>query len=128
MRVLSFSAIVLALTVTLAGGQDPVLIVVQRAAAYVADYQQKHRSAGQEADSIVGPVPLTAAQPWGTFQAMTHFRHTNLANMAFLDGHVETVVPVSVASDPSWPAGADAYRQVQRLGFPADNNVPYQGQ
>jgi prepilin-type N-terminal cleavage/methylation domain-containing protein/prepilin-type processing-associated H-X9-DG protein len=82
----------------------------------------------QETDAIVPPIPLSQGQPWGTYQAMTHFRHTNVANMAFLDGHVETVMPAGIPSDPTWPAGADAYRARNYLDFPANNNVPYVGQ
>jgi prepilin-type processing-associated H-X9-DG protein/prepilin-type N-terminal cleavage/methylation domain-containing protein len=81
----------------------------------------------QETDAIVPPVPLSTAQPWGTFQAMTHFRHSNVANMAFLDGHVETVTPAGVPGDPSWPAGADAYRQLNYLDFPTTITFPYTG-
>jgi prepilin-type N-terminal cleavage/methylation domain-containing protein/prepilin-type processing-associated H-X9-DG protein len=81
----------------------------------------------QEADAIVGPVPLATMQSYGLYQAMTHFRHAGVANMAFLDGHVESVTDAGVPNDPSWPAAAAAYRQTNRLGFPATTNVPYQG-
>jgi prepilin-type N-terminal cleavage/methylation domain-containing protein/prepilin-type processing-associated H-X9-DG protein len=80
----------------------------------------------EETDSIIGPVPLTPNQPWGLFQALTHFRHTaGLANMAFLDGHVETVGLVFTPSDPSWPADAAAYIQKNHLGFPTTSDTPY---
>ena len=82
----------------------------------------------QESDAIVPPMPLSTAQPWGTYQAMTHFRHSGVANLAFLDGHVETVSPAGVPSDPSWPAGADAYRHLNYLDFPTTVNFPYIGQ
>jgi prepilin-type processing-associated H-X9-DG protein/prepilin-type N-terminal cleavage/methylation domain-containing protein len=81
----------------------------------------------QETDAIVPPVPLSPAAPWGTFQAMTHFRHSGVANMAFLDGHVETITPAGVPSDPSWPAGADAYRSQNYLDFPTNGSIPYTG-
>ncbi len=81
----------------------------------------------QETDAIVPPVPLSQASPWGTYQAMTHFRHTGVANMAFLDGHVETVTPAGVPSDPTWPAGADAYRKTNYLDFPTTMTFPYTG-
>jgi prepilin-type N-terminal cleavage/methylation domain-containing protein/prepilin-type processing-associated H-X9-DG protein len=81
----------------------------------------------QESDAIVGPNPLSQAGPFGTFQAFTHFRHVGVANMAFLDGHVETVLPAGVPNDPSWPADAGAFRQQNRLDFPTTSNVPYQG-
>jgi len=83
----------------------------------------------QVADGMVGPVPLVKTDPtYGTYQGMSHFRHVHNANMAFLDGHVERVTPVGVPSDPSWPAGADAYRQANDLDFPVNNDIPYSGQ
>jgi prepilin-type N-terminal cleavage/methylation domain-containing protein/prepilin-type processing-associated H-X9-DG protein len=81
----------------------------------------------QETDAIVPPIPLSKSAPWGTYQAMTHFRHSNVANLAFLDGHVETVTPAGVPSDPSWPAGADAYRARFNLDFPSAITFPYLG-
>jgi prepilin-type N-terminal cleavage/methylation domain-containing protein/prepilin-type processing-associated H-X9-DG protein len=81
----------------------------------------------QETDAIVPPVPLSSAQSWGTFQAMTHFRHVTVANMIFLDGHVEKLTPAGVASDPSWPAGVDSYRALNGLDFPTILNLPYTG-
>ena len=81
--------------------------------------------AAQEADTVGPPFPLPGMGPWGLFQAMTHFRHTAVANLAYLDGQVEGVTEAAVASPPSWPAAAGALRQTYRLGFPADSNVPY---
>jgi prepilin-type N-terminal cleavage/methylation domain-containing protein/prepilin-type processing-associated H-X9-DG protein len=82
----------------------------------------------QEADAIVGPAPLTPNSPWGLYQALTHFRHTiSLANMAFLDGHVTTVNLSYGPSDPTWPADAVPYEQLNKLGFPTTTNAPYQG-
>lgn len=82
----------------------------------------------QESDSIVGPNPLTAAAPWGTYQGFTHFRHARKANMVFLDGHVESVTPVAFQPDPSWPADAPGFIEFKRLGFPTNVNTPYDGQ
>jgi prepilin-type N-terminal cleavage/methylation domain-containing protein/prepilin-type processing-associated H-X9-DG protein len=81
----------------------------------------------QESDAIVGPVPLQPNGSFGIFQAMTHFRHTNVANMAFLDGHIETVLLNYLPSDPSWPASATTYMQTNKLGFPTTSNAPYTG-
>ncbi len=82
----------------------------------------------QETDAIVGPVPLAQMDPtYGLYQAMTHFRHSSgLANMSFLDGHVETVSLIYTPSDPSWPADAAAFIQTNHLGFPTTVDVPYQ--
>lgn len=82
----------------------------------------------QEADSIVGPIPLTPAAPWGTYQAFTHFRHGGMANMAYLDGHVDIVSPVPFTPDASWPSDAPGYIQRNTLGFPTNVNKPYDGQ
>jgi prepilin-type processing-associated H-X9-DG protein len=82
----------------------------------------------QECDAIVPPIPLSPAQPWGTDQAFTQFRHGGMANMAFLDGHVVTVTPVPVAPDPSWSADYVAAIQTYRLGFPSAVTLPYTGQ
>jgi prepilin-type processing-associated H-X9-DG protein/prepilin-type N-terminal cleavage/methylation domain-containing protein len=80
----------------------------------------------QEADDIVGPVPLAQMNPvYGLYQALTHFRHGGLANMAFLDGHVESVSLVYQPLDPTWPPGAPGYLQINNLGFPTTVNTPY---
>jgi prepilin-type N-terminal cleavage/methylation domain-containing protein/prepilin-type processing-associated H-X9-DG protein len=79
----------------------------------------------QETDSFVPPNPLVTDTGFGIYQAMTHFRHTNTANMAFLDGHVETVVPATVPDDPTWPAAINAVRAQYGLGFPSAVNAPY---
>jgi prepilin-type N-terminal cleavage/methylation domain-containing protein/prepilin-type processing-associated H-X9-DG protein len=82
----------------------------------------------QETDAVVGPVPLTQNQPWGLFQALSHFRHTaGQANMAFLDGHVEPVSLAFTPNDPTWPADAAAYMRKNQLGFPTTVNTPYTG-
>jgi prepilin-type N-terminal cleavage/methylation domain-containing protein/prepilin-type processing-associated H-X9-DG protein len=81
----------------------------------------------QESDSIVGPVPLSTMDPvYGLYQALTHFRHTGVANMAFLDGHVEPLPLVYLPSDPTWPPDAPGLLQTSRLGFPTTVNDPYQ--
>jgi prepilin-type N-terminal cleavage/methylation domain-containing protein/prepilin-type processing-associated H-X9-DG protein len=81
----------------------------------------------QEADSIVGPVPLTVNSSWGLYQALTHFRHTTQSNMAFLDGHIETLNLSYSPWDASWPSDAAGYMQKNWLGFPTDSNAPYTG-
>lgn len=82
----------------------------------------------QESDAISGPVPLAVNDPtYGLYQALTHFRHITVGNMAFLDGHVETVNLNYLPSGPGWPADAAGYMQKYKLGFPIDNNLPYTG-
>src|SRR5262249_32044624 len=53
----------------------------------------------QESDTVAPPFPLQAVDPlYGLYQTMTHFRHVNMANIAFLDGHVEPRTQVPVAN------------------------------
>jgi prepilin-type N-terminal cleavage/methylation domain-containing protein/prepilin-type processing-associated H-X9-DG protein len=82
----------------------------------------------QETDAIVPPNPLSPSAYFGTYQAMMQFRHTNVGNMAFLDGHVESLALAITPVDPSWPAGAAAFCQLNSLGFPTTINTPYTGQ
>jgi prepilin-type processing-associated H-X9-DG protein/prepilin-type N-terminal cleavage/methylation domain-containing protein len=80
----------------------------------------------QEADAIVGPVPLAQMDPlYGLYQALSHFRHGGVANMAYLDGHVEAISLVLSPSDPSWPPDAPGYVLKNRLGFSTTVNTPY---
>ena len=82
----------------------------------------------QESDAIVPPVPLSTAGKFGTTQAFTHFRHNGVANLSFLDGHVETVTLVYAGPDPSWSALFQQLVQQNNLGFPTTSKVPYVGQ
>jgi prepilin-type N-terminal cleavage/methylation domain-containing protein/prepilin-type processing-associated H-X9-DG protein len=82
----------------------------------------------QETDAIVPPNPLSPASAYGTYQALTQFRHTNVGNIAFLDGHVESLTLAIAPIDPSWPAGAAAFCQLNNLGFATSSNTPYTGQ
>jgi prepilin-type N-terminal cleavage/methylation domain-containing protein/prepilin-type processing-associated H-X9-DG protein len=81
----------------------------------------------EEADAIVGPVPLSLNDPVnGLFQAFTQFRHLkDVANMAFLDGHIESLQLTFAPVDPSWPADASSCMQQYRLGFPTNVDTPY---
>jgi prepilin-type N-terminal cleavage/methylation domain-containing protein/prepilin-type processing-associated H-X9-DG protein len=55
----------------------------------------------------------------------THFRHNGVANVSFLDGHVEARMR-SWINLPSWvPAGQVAEMQKQKLGFVGDNDFWY---
>jgi prepilin-type N-terminal cleavage/methylation domain-containing protein/prepilin-type processing-associated H-X9-DG protein len=84
--------------------------------------------AAQEADTIAPPYPLPAPSPWGLFHTMTHFRHGGLAQIAYLDGHVEAATEVPVATPANWPASADPLRRKLLLGYSTDSNVPYTGE
>jgi prepilin-type N-terminal cleavage/methylation domain-containing protein/prepilin-type processing-associated H-X9-DG protein len=80
---------------------------------------------GQESYSIAAPAPtVVGTAPIPT----THFRHGGrLANVSFLDGHVEARAEVFVASPANWSQEANDLRARLALGYLADNNVPYVG-
>jgi prepilin-type N-terminal cleavage/methylation domain-containing protein/prepilin-type processing-associated H-X9-DG protein len=78
----------------------------------------------QESYSLAAPFADWAGSP----QPTTHFRHANkLANVVFLDGHVEALSEVPFPSPSSWSAAANALRAKLAIGYLADNNVPYDG-
>ncbi len=80
----------------------------------------------QEADTMSAPLvwsPLNLS-PIPT----THFRHGGrVANVAFLDGHVEVRTEVPVASPASWSAAANTLRADLGIGYLAATNTPYVG-
>ncbi len=83
----------------------------------------------QESDAIVPPIPLSVADPvYGTYQAFSHFRHNSVTNMAFLDGHVDSLSQVPVAPDPSWDSAFIQVLSPNNLGFPTAITFPYTGQ
>jgi prepilin-type processing-associated H-X9-DG protein/prepilin-type N-terminal cleavage/methylation domain-containing protein len=74
----------------------------------------------QESYSIAAPFPTVAGSPTPT----THFRHGGrLANVAFLDGHVESRTEVVVASPASWSTAANTLRTQLAIGY-LDGNTP----
>ncbi len=77
-----------------------------------------------ESFSLAAPLATVVGSP----QPTTHFRHGGrLANVGFLDGHVETKSEVAVASPSWWPPAANALRQKLAIGYLADTKVPYEG-
>lgn len=78
----------------------------------------------QESWAIAAPLKTIV----GAGTPTTHFRHGgSVANVSFLDGHCETRTEVFVASPPSWSAAANQLRTERKIGYLADNNVPYVG-
>ena len=74
--------------------------------------------------SIAAPYPT----PEGSPQPTTHFRHAGrVANVAFLDGHVEVMTETPFPSPSYWAPAADALRTKLAIGYLADNNQPYEG-
>jgi prepilin-type N-terminal cleavage/methylation domain-containing protein/prepilin-type processing-associated H-X9-DG protein len=63
---------------------------------------------------ILVEVPLIEP-PTGQYPSV-HFRHTGVANIAFLDGHVEAFTPGTRNPAPSWePVSATALRDRERV-------------
>lgn len=82
----------------------------------------------QESYSIAAPNQSFVNGPnIGSAQPTTHFRHDGLANVAFIDGHVDCVSEVVVASPASWSAAANTVRATLKIGYLASTNVPYEG-
>jgi prepilin-type processing-associated H-X9-DG protein/prepilin-type N-terminal cleavage/methylation domain-containing protein len=78
----------------------------------------------QESYSIAAPFSTLV----GTAQPTTQFRHSNgLANVAFLDGHVEPLSEVAFPSPSSWPQSANDLRAKLKIGYLATTNTPYTG-
>lgn len=82
----------------------------------------------QESYAIAAPnVTLVNGVSIGGPQPTTHFRHAGVANVAFVDGHVEPRTEVFVASPANWSASANALRTKMSVGYLAATNVPYEG-
>jgi prepilin-type processing-associated H-X9-DG protein len=77
----------------------------------------------QESYSIAAPQTTLA----GSAVPTTHFRHLLLANVAFLDGHVEPLGEVPVASPSGWSTAANDLRAQLHIGYLADTTLPYAG-
>ncbi|MCI0638117.1 MAG: DUF1559 domain-containing protein [Gemmataceae bacterium] len=78
----------------------------------------------QESYAIAAPFATIAGSP----QPTTHFRHGgDVANVAFVDGHVETKTEVAFPSPASWSVAANDLRAKLRIGYLANTNLPYEG-
>ena len=78
----------------------------------------------QESYSIAAPFATQVGGP----QPTTQFRHSSgLANVAFLDGHVESMTEVPFPSPAYWPQSANDLRTRLRVGYLANVNLPYTG-
>jgi len=63
----------------------------------------------------------------GAAQPTTHFRHSGMAMVAFVDGRVEPRAEVVVASPANWSPTANALRAKMSIGYLANTKVPYEG-
>ncbi len=78
----------------------------------------------EECDSIAAPQDDFT----GGAQPTTHFRHGGkLANVAYVDGHVEAQAEVPVASPAWWTPQANQLRQQWSIGYLSDKMPPYTG-
>jgi prepilin-type processing-associated H-X9-DG protein len=83
----------------------------------------------EEAVMVKGPQSFQASNnAYGYYLNFTQFRHTNVANVAFLDGHVEAMSEVSVPTPAGWDPNVDVFRKTYNLGFPFATETPYDGQ
>ena len=104
-----------------------------RALAFCDAVYLTSTAAMQESTALRGPGKLpnqyqVADQPWGFYGFnFTHFRHTGgVAQVAYLDGHVETVVFQDTVPDPSFVSSAFvAKRKAEKLGFVSADNAVY---
>jgi prepilin-type processing-associated H-X9-DG protein/prepilin-type N-terminal cleavage/methylation domain-containing protein len=94
--------------------------------ALVSNYPAWHI---EEVIQVRGPASFLAADnSFGYYLNFTHFRHGGgVANVAFMDGHVEAMSEVPVATPPGWDANVDALRRKHTLGFPTADEAVYSG-
>ncbi len=64
--------------------------------------------------------------PPSGFYPTTHFRHNGLANVSYLDGHVETQPLSWIDLSSAVPAGQIQVMQARQLGFVGTNDYYYQ--
>jgi prepilin-type processing-associated H-X9-DG protein len=80
-----------------------------------------------EVDTFVAPFIVALGPPFNyptTPAPYTHFRHgAQLANVSFLDGHVETRSQVAYPNPSTWTAAQNATATQYGIGY-LDNNVP----
>ena len=53
----------------------------------------------------------------------THFRHAGVANVGYLDGHVEAMKPVDMPYPSSWNAAAGALARQTKIGYLNQSSV-----
>jgi prepilin-type N-terminal cleavage/methylation domain-containing protein/prepilin-type processing-associated H-X9-DG protein len=87
--------------------------------------------AGYKIQQTYGMGAPFASAPFASAPPTTHFRHAgNLANVGFLDGHVEQLQQVACTSPAmaSWTSAAYALQAQYNIGYLANTNTPYVGQ
>ncbi len=80
-------------------------------------WQPEGRVRVTETFYVIGPEDAYAAP-------MTHFRHGgDVANVSFLDGHVEARTEVDFPSPVHWPAEANQLRARTKIGYLSERSV-----
>ena len=74
---------------------------------------------------MVAPFPIDY---WTDPEPTAHFRHTGrVANVAFLDGHVEPLQEAAFVAPWFWTNDLETLRVKYKIGYLADQNLPYTG-
>ena len=82
----------------------------------------------EEVIMIKGPQSfLNSYNAYGYYLNFSQFRHGKTANVAFLDGHIEAMSEVTVATPAGWDPNVDAFRLKYNLGFPFATESAYDG-
>jgi uncharacterized protein (TIGR00290 family)/prepilin-type N-terminal cleavage/methylation domain-containing protein/prepilin-type processing-associated H-X9-DG protein len=83
----------------------------------------------EEVILVKGPQAFQSSNnAFGYFLNFTQFRHTNVGNVAFLDGHIEALTEAGVPTPAGWDPNVDVFRRKYNLGFPFTTETPYNGQ
>ena len=116
-------------------GKKLVQVATTRVLAFGDAVYLGSSGAMQESTALRGPGARPAQyqvadQPWGFYGFnFSHFRHPGrIANVAYLDGHVEAVVFSDDVPDPSFTS-ADflAARRANLIGFASPRDATYTG-
>ena len=82
----------------------------------------------EEVIMVKGPDSFqNSYNAYGYYLNFSQFRHGKTANVAFLDGHIEAMSDVGVATPAGWDPNVDAFRSKYDLGFPFATEAPYNG-
>ncbi|MBY0230328.1 MAG: DUF1559 domain-containing protein [Gemmataceae bacterium] len=117
-------------------GRKLVQVPTSRVLAFSDAAYLGSSGAMQESTALRGPGTKpgqyqVADQPWGFYGFnFTHFRHAGrVANAAYLDGHVESVVFRDDVPDPAFTGAAFMEaRRKNRLGFVSPSDEAYTGE
>ena len=117
--------------VDFSGWPSPPVVIVKRLSDFLATSRTVAFSDGAAIQLPWSGSPLKATEtfyilgPQDSFAApFTHFRHGGrVANVAYLDGHVDAQSEVFSPSPASWDAAANALRAKLGIGYLSDRSV-----